>query len=151
VPFFSLHVSTRRRLWLTEDLQQTAAKRGGYALTFDLHRSGGVWIWGLFTIVALTSVSTAPPATSSCRCSSAALGAHPRSWRADSDQRGGGGGGRNERHGPAGLAEEAERAAPFSAKRESREKHGRRGSALVIRAEKVGADLGRLRPYRHTF
>jgi hypothetical protein len=32
-------------------------KRGGYALTFDLHRSGGVWIWGLLTIVALTSVS----------------------------------------------------------------------------------------------
>jgi uncharacterized iron-regulated membrane protein len=32
-------------------------KRGGYALTFDLHRSGGVWLWGLLTIVALTSVS----------------------------------------------------------------------------------------------
>jgi uncharacterized iron-regulated membrane protein len=32
-------------------------KRGGYALTFDLHRSGGVWIWGLLVIVALTSVS----------------------------------------------------------------------------------------------
>jgi uncharacterized iron-regulated membrane protein len=32
-------------------------KRGGYALTFDLHRSGGVWIWGLLTIVALTSIS----------------------------------------------------------------------------------------------
>ena len=32
-------------------------KRGGYALTFDLHRSGGVWIWGLLIIVALTSVS----------------------------------------------------------------------------------------------
>ena len=31
--------------------------RGGYALTFDLHRSGGVWIWGLLMIVALTSVS----------------------------------------------------------------------------------------------
>jgi uncharacterized iron-regulated membrane protein len=31
--------------------------RGGYALTFDLHRSGGVWIWGLLVIVALTSVS----------------------------------------------------------------------------------------------
>ena len=32
-------------------------RRGGYALTFDLHRSGGVWIWGLLVIVALTSVS----------------------------------------------------------------------------------------------
>src|SRR6202012_1780082 len=32
-------------------------KRGGYALTFDLHRSGGVWIWGLLMIVALTSIS----------------------------------------------------------------------------------------------
>lgn len=32
-------------------------KRGGYTLTFDLHRSGGVWLWGLLTIVALTSVS----------------------------------------------------------------------------------------------
>ncbi|WP_144110949.1 PepSY-associated TM helix domain-containing protein [Paraburkholderia sp. BCC1886] len=32
-------------------------KRGGYALTFDLHRSGGVWIWGLLLIMAVTSVS----------------------------------------------------------------------------------------------
>ncbi|PQV45915.1 PepSY domain-containing protein [Paraburkholderia sp. BL21I4N1] len=32
-------------------------KRGGYALTFDLHRSGGVWIWGLLAIVAVTSIS----------------------------------------------------------------------------------------------
>lgn len=32
-------------------------KRGGYALTFDLHRSGGTWLWGLLTIVALTSIS----------------------------------------------------------------------------------------------
>ncbi|NIF55529.1 PepSY-associated TM helix domain-containing protein [Burkholderia sp. Ax-1724] len=32
-------------------------KRGGYALTFDLHRSGGVWIWGVLMIVALTSIS----------------------------------------------------------------------------------------------
>jgi uncharacterized iron-regulated membrane protein len=32
-------------------------KRGGYALTFDLHRSGGVWIWGLLMVVALTSIS----------------------------------------------------------------------------------------------
>ncbi|WP_175942090.1 PepSY-associated TM helix domain-containing protein [Caballeronia sp. BCC1704] len=31
--------------------------RGGYALTFDLHRSGGVWIWALLVMVALTSVS----------------------------------------------------------------------------------------------
>lgn len=32
-------------------------KRGGYVLTFDLHRSGGVWLWGLLTVVALTSIS----------------------------------------------------------------------------------------------
>jgi uncharacterized iron-regulated membrane protein len=32
-------------------------KRGGYPLTFDLHRSGGVWIWGLLLLMAVTSVS----------------------------------------------------------------------------------------------
>jgi len=32
-------------------------RRGGYALTFDLHRSGGVWIWALLVMVAFTSVS----------------------------------------------------------------------------------------------
>ncbi|WP_118184887.1 PepSY-associated TM helix domain-containing protein [Paraburkholderia phosphatilytica] len=32
-------------------------KRGGYALTFDLHRSGGVWIWGLLIVIAVTSIS----------------------------------------------------------------------------------------------
>lgn len=32
-------------------------RRGGYALTFDMHRSGGVWIWGLLVVIALTSVS----------------------------------------------------------------------------------------------
>jgi uncharacterized iron-regulated membrane protein len=32
-------------------------RRGGYALTFDLHRSGGVWIWGLLLMLALTSIS----------------------------------------------------------------------------------------------
>jgi uncharacterized iron-regulated membrane protein len=32
-------------------------RRGGYALTFDLHRSGGVWIWGLLLVMALTSIS----------------------------------------------------------------------------------------------
>ncbi len=32
-------------------------KRGGYALTFDLHRSGGVWLWAVLSTVALTSVS----------------------------------------------------------------------------------------------
>ncbi len=32
-------------------------QRGGYALTFDLHRSGGVWIWGLLLMMALTSIS----------------------------------------------------------------------------------------------
>src|ERR1700738_3383207 len=33
------------------------ARRGGYALTFDLHRSGGVWVWGLLMVIALTSIS----------------------------------------------------------------------------------------------
>jgi uncharacterized iron-regulated membrane protein len=32
-------------------------KQGGYKLNFDLHRSGGVWIWGLLLILAVTSVS----------------------------------------------------------------------------------------------
>jgi uncharacterized iron-regulated membrane protein len=32
-------------------------KRGGYALTFDLHRSGGVWIWCLLLVIATTSIS----------------------------------------------------------------------------------------------
>jgi uncharacterized iron-regulated membrane protein len=32
-------------------------RRGGYALTFDLHRSGGVWVWGLLMVVALTSIA----------------------------------------------------------------------------------------------
>lgn len=32
-------------------------KQGGYKLNFDLHRSGGVWLWGLLLILAVTSVS----------------------------------------------------------------------------------------------
>jgi uncharacterized iron-regulated membrane protein len=32
-------------------------KKGGHALTFDLHRSGGVWIWLLVLTVAVTAVS----------------------------------------------------------------------------------------------
>lgn len=32
-------------------------QQGGYKLKFDLHRSGGVWIWGLLLILAVTSVS----------------------------------------------------------------------------------------------
>jgi len=32
-------------------------RRGGYALTFDLHRSGGAWAWGLLMVVALTSIA----------------------------------------------------------------------------------------------
>lgn len=31
--------------------------QGGYKLNFDLHRSGGVWIWLLLLILAVTSVS----------------------------------------------------------------------------------------------
>lgn len=32
-------------------------RRGGQALTFDLHRSGGVWIWLLLLVLAVTAVS----------------------------------------------------------------------------------------------
>jgi uncharacterized iron-regulated membrane protein len=32
-------------------------KRGGHALTFDLHRSGGVWIWLFLLVLAVTAVS----------------------------------------------------------------------------------------------
>lgn len=32
-------------------------RQGGYKFHFDLHRSGGVWIWGVLLIVAVTSVS----------------------------------------------------------------------------------------------
>lgn len=32
-------------------------KQGGHKLTFDLHRSSGVWLWGILLVVAVTSVS----------------------------------------------------------------------------------------------
>lgn len=32
-------------------------RQGGYKLNFDLHRSGGVWLWGLLLLMAVTSVS----------------------------------------------------------------------------------------------
>ncbi|ASU38974.1 peptidase [Herbaspirillum sp. meg3] len=32
-------------------------KDGGPKLNFDLHRSGGVWVWGLLLVLAVTSVS----------------------------------------------------------------------------------------------
>lgn len=32
-------------------------RQGGSKLVFDLHRSGGVWVWGLLLMVAVTSVS----------------------------------------------------------------------------------------------
>lgn len=32
-------------------------KEGGYRLTFDLHRSGGVWLWLVLLMLAVTSVS----------------------------------------------------------------------------------------------
>lgn len=32
-------------------------RQGGFKLNFDLHRSGGVWTWGLLLILAVTSVS----------------------------------------------------------------------------------------------
>ncbi|ALQ52659.1 peptidase [Nitrosomonas ureae] len=32
-------------------------RQGSYKLNFDLHRSGGVWLWGLLLILAVTAVS----------------------------------------------------------------------------------------------
>ena len=32
-------------------------KQGGYKLNFDLHRSGGVWLWFLLLILAVTAIS----------------------------------------------------------------------------------------------
>lgn len=32
-------------------------REGGHKLNFDLHRSGGVWVWGLLLVLAVTSVS----------------------------------------------------------------------------------------------
>lgn len=32
-------------------------KAGGYKLNFDLHRAGGLWVWGLIIIIAFTSFS----------------------------------------------------------------------------------------------
>lgn len=32
-------------------------QKGGYKLNFDLHRSGGVWVWPLLLILAVTSIS----------------------------------------------------------------------------------------------
>ncbi|MGZ0018692.1 PepSY-associated TM helix domain-containing protein [Nitrosomonas sp. wSCUT-2] len=32
-------------------------QQGGYKLNFDLHRSGGVWLWGLLLLLAVTAVS----------------------------------------------------------------------------------------------
>lgn len=32
-------------------------KQGGYKLNFDLHRSGGVWLWAFVLILAVTSIS----------------------------------------------------------------------------------------------
>lgn len=32
-------------------------QQGNYKLTFDLHRSGGVWVWGALLILAVSSVS----------------------------------------------------------------------------------------------
>ncbi len=31
--------------------------KGGYALNFDAHRSGGVWLWALLLLLAVTSIS----------------------------------------------------------------------------------------------
>lgn len=51
-------------LWISFPNLQTWRKsfafrwqQGGYKLNFDLHRSGGVWLWGLLLILAVTAVS----------------------------------------------------------------------------------------------
>ncbi|MDO9469695.1 MAG: PepSY-associated TM helix domain-containing protein [Nitrosomonas sp.] len=51
-------------LWISFPNFQTWRKsfafrwqQGGYKLNFDLHRSGGVWLWGLLLILAVTAVS----------------------------------------------------------------------------------------------
>ncbi len=54
--FLALYVSfPSARAWrksLTFRLRQ-----GGFKLNFDIHRSGGVWVWGLLLMLAVTSVS----------------------------------------------------------------------------------------------
>jgi uncharacterized iron-regulated membrane protein len=40
-----------RRAWLVR------SDAGGYRLNFDLHRAGGLWLWGLLLILAVSSVS----------------------------------------------------------------------------------------------
>ncbi len=51
-------------LWISFPNLQTWRKsfafrwqQGSYKLNFDLHRSGGVWLWGLLLILAVTAVS----------------------------------------------------------------------------------------------
>ncbi len=51
-------------LWISFPNIQTWRKsfafrkqQGSYKLNFDLHRSGGVWIWGMLLILAITAVS----------------------------------------------------------------------------------------------
>jgi len=53
--FIALYISfPNRRAW-----RKSFAFRlrdGGYKLNFDLHRSGGVWLWGLVLMLAVTAV-----------------------------------------------------------------------------------------------
>lgn len=51
-------------LWISFPSRKTWKKsfafrfrEGGYKLNFDLHRSGGVWLWGLLSMLAVTAVS----------------------------------------------------------------------------------------------
>jgi uncharacterized iron-regulated membrane protein len=72
--FVALYLTTPRRLRATEhnDLERRTARRwwqrwkpswllrwreGGYKLNFDLHRAGGLWVWGVIIVVAFTSFS----------------------------------------------------------------------------------------------
>ncbi len=72
--FVALYLTLPRRLAARGTAQRTAAparswwgrwqpswvvrwRAGGYKLNFDLHRAGGLWVWGIIIVVAFTSFS----------------------------------------------------------------------------------------------
>ncbi|PLC49653.1 peptidase [Pollutimonas subterranea] len=72
--FIALYLTTPRRLRQAKDVPLRHRKpgnwwlrwkpswllrwkAGGYKLNFDLHRAGGLWIWGIILVVAFTSFS----------------------------------------------------------------------------------------------
>lgn len=61
----TLPVSARRRsLWWERWKLAWAIKRGAssYRFTFDLHRAGGLWLWGLLILLAASSIALNLPA-----------------------------------------------------------------------------------------